>query len=186
MFIYIGGYKESYHYFRNSCIIYDKSLDEYKEEFEGNTVYSFAYYADRKEIGKKWWAFAAPFLDYAVIIWKAKFNPFEIFGYPNTYKFNYADFYEHVSRMGAVIYHSLVHFRNEMNSDRSHVEYDAKFKKGLDEAIFAYWFHSDEKNEEGKRFRDVYGYDEEYKPEFNKRIKAGRNWYASNFFKMWD
>jgi hypothetical protein len=184
MFIYQGGYKVEYHYFRNTCIIYETEKPKCVEtkSFEPLST----WFKDSKEIGRKWWAPVAPLLDYAVIIWKAKGNLFQIFGYPNFYKFNYADFYEHGSRMSFIIYQSLLHYKKQIDTGNHMCEISDKFRKGLDSAIFAFWYHSGMKNPDGKYFFDIHGFDFKYSDECQKKLKAGRRWYCDAIPSMWD
>jgi hypothetical protein len=169
MFIYRGNYKESYHYFRNTSVIRERE----DEIFDQGEI-----------IRKKWWKPFAPLMDFVVTIGKARGNPFRIFGYPDFMRFSYADFYEYRSRIGEVIYRSLLHYKKMHDTDNAMAVCD--YMDGLESAIWSFWFISGAKNPEGKRLDDVYGHSYEHSPEAQARFADGMKWFAENFATLWD
>lgn len=169
MLIFRGGYKESYHYYRNTCVVRENDS---------------ATFNRGKVVAKKWWAPFAPLMDFAVVVWKARGNPLRIFGWPQITMFSYADFFEYRSRIGEVIYTSLVHFKKQHTSGNAMAICD--YMEGLDDAIWSFWYISGCKDTEGKYFTDVHGYEYEYSDECQERYLKGARWYAENFGTLWD
>ncbi len=169
MFIVRGGYKTSSHYYRNTCVVRERENEIFNQ---GEIVKT------------KWWAPFAPLMDFVTIVWQARGNPFRIFGYPKATKFSYADFYEYRSRMGEVIYWSLVHYKKMHDTDRAMAVMD--YMEGLESAIWSFWFVSNCENAEGKTVDEVYGYDFEYTEEAQAKYAEGMKWYAENFACLWD
>lgn len=169
MLIFRGGYRVSSHYYRNTCVVRERDDEIFNQ---GDIV------------GRKWWAPFAPLMDYAVIVWKARFNPFRIFGLPKIIHFSYADFFEYRSRMGEVIYRGLLHFKKQHDEGNAMAICD--YMEGLEAAIWSFWFVSSCPNPEGKYFSDVYGHRYEYSEEAQAKYREGMKWFAENFATLWD